>query len=67
VKSLSQHNASKGVSVTASQSGWPWRAAGVACDKCGDELLVDASVTYTSNPPKYQVWCRNCHFKGYML
>jgi hypothetical protein len=40
--------------------------AGVACDKCGEELVYPhPGMILTSYPPKMEVLCPSCGFKGY--
>ncbi len=36
--------------------------SGVACPKCGTELLVNYMICLTSNPPQYNADCPNCKF-----
>ena len=41
---------------------------GIACPKCGKELWDSSpSITLTSNPPKKNVHCPACGFKGYRI
>jgi hypothetical protein len=42
--------------------------SGIACPKCGQELLVDLTHAYTSIPVKYIAWCSNvgCNWEGYL-
>lgn len=36
---------------------------GIACPNCGSELF-DNGIALTSNPPQYQIFCRECNYKG---
>jgi ribosomal protein L40E len=38
--------------------------ANVLCDKCGSELFYSDNLLLTSYPPKRNVHCRMCGFKG---
>jgi len=42
----------------------PWRACGVACPKCGAELLENTGIVLTSYPPQTPVKCSVCSFTG---
>lgn len=38
----------------------------IACPTCGKELFDSSpNIVLTSNPPQYNVHCRECGFKGY--
>lgn len=41
---------------------------GIGCPQCGSELVdSQPSVTLTSNPPKKDVHCPKCDYRGYRL
>jgi hypothetical protein len=42
----------------------PWRPSGVACPRCGKELLEHTCITLTSYPPQTPVKCSVCSFTG---
>lgn len=48
-KSPTQHKASR---------------SGIACPKCGSELLVRNDIVLTTYPPQRQYFCRECGFIG---
>ena len=39
--------------------------AGVACDKCGTEMVYPDLVVYPTEPPKREVVCPKCNHRGY--
>lgn len=42
------------------------RPNGIACDKCGHELMDSCpNVMLASNPPQLNVHCPKCGFTGY--
>jgi len=44
------------------------RPNGIACPKCGKELLdSNHSMTLTSNPPQKNVHCAACGYAGYRV
>ncbi len=51
--------------------GEPWKSSmnvpnGIACPKCHAELVdCDRRVLLTSAPPKYDIKCMACGWKGY--
>jgi predicted RNA-binding Zn-ribbon protein involved in translation (DUF1610 family) len=45
----------------------PWRVSGVACPQCGEELLVDTSMSLTSDPPQHRSKCPKCGHTGYLV
>ena len=41
---------------------------GIACPKCGAELWdSNPMMTLTSNPPKENVHCESCDYRGYRI
>lgn len=40
---------------------------GIACPNCGKELYDSDYYILTSNPPKKNIHCEECGFKGYRL
>ncbi len=41
---------------------------GIACPKCGKELWdSNPRMTLTSNPPKKNIHCPECNYRGYRL
>lgn len=68
LKTLEEHNQNKWqahLSFT-SKFGQPCKN-GIACPKCGEEMLDSCPETIlTSNPPKKDIHC-NCGYKGYRL
>lgn len=46
----------------------PARPNGIACPKCGKELMdSDPSITLTSCPPQKNIHCKGCGYKGYRV
>lgn len=39
---------------------------GVACPKCGAEMISSDDTILASNPPQRNVHCADCGYKGYM-
>ena len=42
--------------------------SGIACPKCGSEILYNSNLVYVSMPPCYAARCSNkkCNWKGYI-
>ena len=40
---------------------------GIACPDCGEEMLVNRSIIYTSLPPKHKVDCPKCKYWGFII
>lgn len=41
---------------------------GIACPKCGEELLdSNPNMTLTSYPPKKNIHCEKCDYRGYRI
>lgn len=62
MKTLSEHNAER-------ESVVEWlkhkQKAGVACNKCGQEMLLEQANSYnTTNPPTQWVRCPGCGERG---
>lgn len=64
---LSEHNAT----ILRSTHDWMCndpRPNGIACEKCGAELLdTNPNMVLTSMPPKKSVHCKKCGWSGYRL
>ncbi|MFA5031204.1 MAG: hypothetical protein WC495_06490, partial [Patescibacteria group bacterium] len=41
--------------------------SGLACPQCGEELLKDTSLVYTSYPPQISVDCPKCKWHGTII
>ena len=41
-----------------------WQPSGIACPDCGQELEVDCFNVLLSSPPKRQLGCKNCGYRG---
>lgn len=66
MKTLSDHNTlARGEMYFPNYYGTP-RPNGLACDKCGHELIDSSpNVMLASNPPQLNVHCPKCGFTGY--
>jgi len=38
--------------------------SGIACPNCGEELLINKTITLTSYPPQQYVDCPKCGYRG---
>ena len=67
LKSLGEHNAlATEIQYTLNDNS-P-RLNGVACPKCGDEMLDSSPMTtLTSNPAQKNVHCGKCGYVGYRI
>lgn len=67
LKSLSEFNADREEVHRATYDGLP-RPNGIACPKCGGELLDSSPmITLTSYPPQKNVHCPACDYTGYRI
>lgn len=67
LQSLASHNAQKSALHACLNSSEPC-PNGIACPKCGAELLdSDPVATLTSIPPKKNVNCPECDYRGYRV
>ena len=63
MKTLEQHNADRHAIREAFRK--VANAAGVACDKCGEQMYYDdPNTVYTSDPPVQRVRCHKCGYYG---
>ena len=61
MKTLGQHNREFEKPIFEKSE----RKNGIACDVCGEELYdSDTNTQLLSYPPKYEVHCKKCGFKG---
>ena len=66
LKTLDEHN-SKAWSTQVSMLSNEPKANGIACPKCGNELMdSNPNATLTSYPPQKNVHC-DCGYKGYRI
>ena len=64
MKSLEQHN--KEVIEYFYEMNKPYpRKNGIACPKCGEELLDSDGRFLASHPPQRNVHCPKCDYRGY--
>jgi hypothetical protein len=63
LKSLEQHN-KETVDYLYQMNTYP-RPNGIACPKCGAELMDTNSEVLCSNPPKHNINCSKCEYRGY--
>ena len=68
MKTLDEHNNERREAYDALRKKQEPHANGIACPKC-DEELWDSSpmMTLTSSPPKKDVHCLKCGYRGYRL
>jgi hypothetical protein len=65
LKTLEQHNADA-MAISSSQLRDNPIPNGIACPKCGEELVdSNPSITLTSLPTKKSTHCAKCDYKGY--
>lgn len=65
LKTLEQHNADA-LAISSSQFRDDPMPNGIACPKCGEELLdSNPSITLTSFPAKKSTHCAKCDYQGY--
>jgi len=63
--SLDEHNSNAWSTQVNMYSNEP-RPNGIACPKCGNELMdTNPMMTLTSHPAKKDVHCPKCEYKGY--
>lgn len=68
LKPLAQHEAERMAVFTASLQADAPRPNGLACDFCGGELWDSAPMRLlTSYPPRLEVHCPGCGWKGTRL
>lgn len=66
LKTLEEHNSER-YKVHNSYSSRP-RPNGIACPKCGSELVdSDPSTQLASNPPQKNINCPSCNYIGYRI
>ena len=68
MKTLSEHNRERAEQYeAATQMGGPI-LNGIACPKCNQELFDSyPMLTLTSNPPRKDINCIGCGFRGYRI
>ena len=65
LKSLEESNAESRRLAFEMSDNSP-RPNGIACPKCGEELMdTNPMVTLTSNPPQKNIHCSHCDYVGY--
>lgn len=65
LKPLAQHEAERHKAhIDQLRSNRSSSRTGVACPKCGMELLADRTAELTSIPPRVRVWCESCSHTG---
>lgn len=68
LKSLEGHNASRSKAYDVIASINLPRPNGIACPKCGTELIdSDPTMTLASNPPQTNIKCPSCDYVGYRI
>lgn len=67
LKSLEEHNAGARKSHRHDPTcDDPWRACGLKCPKCGNELMEDKKTMLMSMPPQSNVRC-DCGYHGFKV
>lgn len=67
LKTLDEHNSSARIRQMAAMTNGP-RPNGIACPKCGEELLdTTPNITLTSMPAQKNVNCSKCDYVGYRV
>ena len=69
LKTLEEHNKLRFESLNEvwSMYGNP-RKNRIECPKCGEELLDSTpNIILTSNPPKLNIHCEKCNYRGYRI
>lgn len=67
LKDLKEHNSTARTLYQRLTSNSP-RPNGIACPKCGNELLdSNPRMTLTSNPPQKNTHCSACAYRGYRV
>ena len=67
LKSLDEHNSTANVFHSAWNQNAP-RPNGIACPKCEEELMdSQPMMTLTSNPPKKDIHCPKCNYRGFRI
>jgi len=68
MKTLEQHDTERWEAHRSFQNGQNPHPNGIACPKCGKELWdSNPMLTLTSNPPKKDIHCPACDYRGYRL
>ena len=68
MKTLDEHDNERWEAYDALRKKQESYANGIACPKCDEELLDSSPMmTLTSNPPKKDVHCPKCGYRGYRL
>lgn len=63
--SLEEYNAARRANYS---SLVPPSKNGIACPKCGKELVdSEPHITLTSNPPQTRIACESCDYSGYRV
>jgi len=64
LKTLEEHDAERAAIWKRGDGNEPL-PNGIACPKCGKELLdVQRAITVSGRPPKKNVWCPACDWRG---
>lgn len=67
LKSLDEHNSNSWSNYSSMFENSP-KPNGIACPKCGEELMdSQPMMTLTSNPPKKDIHCPSCGYVGYRI
>jgi DNA-directed RNA polymerase subunit RPC12/RpoP len=64
MKTLDQHNKETLDYMYEHNKPYP-RKNGLACPKCGSELMDTDGYVYASSPPQRGVNCSKCDYRGY--
>lgn len=69
LKTLEEHNAGRRLSYeAASRVASHQRTNGIACPKCGTELIdSNPTMTLASYPPQKNIKCPSCDYVGYRV
>jgi len=65
LKTIDEYNQEKMKTIQIENK--QWQKCNIICSLCGEELLVDTWMIYTSNPPKRKVLCEKCGDINYIL
>ena len=67
MKTLSERNEEMATARKKTRDEGHYGYAGVACDKCGAEMVRSDGMVLMSNPPQKNVKCLSCGFTGRMV
>lgn len=66
LKSIEEHNSKRRAEIGDMYDNHP-KPSGIACPKCGTEMMVDMLSLYMSSPPQRMVFCRECRHQQHVL